>query len=239
MVSSQFSELAQETGVYNEYTVPVSTATYPPEIALDEQSRVIVESIRVTLGDMGLVERDVYDSSDPQSVVSCSAYISNDKSAWELFEPRGWPRKVILNGVEKTNLNDPQVVGYKFLVFSGTACITGSLDVFYNHFRFTDHEILLAYDRSINLLVSCGLTGDQITTEMRIMQASILLLEGEIRGMLSGGALRIVDGDTEFDNTRAIQSRTDDLADLKQKLRDLIDCARINASYNLEGVRID
>ncbi len=71
------------------------------------------------------------------------------------------------------------------------------------------------------------------------MQASILLLEGELRGASSGGAVRIKDGDTEYDNTRTISSRTDDLTDLKNKLRDLVSCTQWETSLGLEGVRID
>lgn len=237
--SSVFSELAQETGVFSEYTVPTTTATYPPEIALSEEDREIVESIRITLGDLGTIERDFFDSSDSNSIFSCASQISSDQKTWELEEFKGWPQRVIINSEEKTSISDPQVIGYKFLTFSGAeACITGTLDIFYNHFRFADREILLAYDRSGNLLVSCGLTGGQITTEMLIMQAAILLLEGEVRDFATG-AVEIRDGDTSFSNTRGIQARTEDLADLKQKIRDIIECARYNASYGLEGVRLE
>jgi hypothetical protein len=239
LISSVFSELAQETGVFSEYTVPTSTATYPPEIALSEQDREIVESIRITVGDMGSVERDFYDSSEASCQVSCGAQISSNGCTWELSEPRGWPLRVILDGVDKTTLTDPQVLGYKFLAFSGTGpCITGTLDIFYNHFRFSDREILMAYDRSINLIVSCGLEENQITTEMRIMQAAILLLEGEARYTYEG-SVRIRDGDTSYDNTGAIAARNADLEDLRRKMRELLECARINASYDLEGVRVD
>ncbi len=239
MVSSTFSELGQETGIFSQYTVPTSTATYPPEIALSEQDREIVESIRITLGDLGAIERDFYDSTDANSQFSCSSQISSDQKTWELLEFKGWPQRVLINGAEKTSISDPQVIGYRYLTFSGSgACITGSLDIFYNHFRFADREILLAYDRARNLLVSCGLSAAQITTEMLIMQAAILLLEGEVRDF-STGAVEIRDGDTSFSNTRAIQARTEDLMDLKQKIKDLIECARFNASYALTGVRID
>ncbi len=239
MVSSVFSELAQETGVFSEYTSPTTTATYPPEIALSEEDREIVESIRITLGDLGIIERDFFDSSDSNSTFSCASQISSDQKTWELLEFKGWPQRVIINSEEKTSITDPQVIGYKFLTFSGTqACITGTLDIFYNHFRFADREILLAYDRSVNLLVSCGLTAAQITTEMRIMQAAILLLEGELRDFQQGG-ISIRDGDTSYDSSRAIESRSQDLNDLRQKIRELIECARINASYALEGVRVD
>ncbi len=239
MVSSVFSEVAQETGIFSEYTVPESTATYPPEIALSDDDRLIVESIRITLGDSGLIERDLYRASDPQSNAACAAQIDPDGCTWELEEWKGWPQKVLLNGVEKTDINDPQVIGYRYLSFSGTApCITGSLDVYYNHFRFSDREILMAYDRSRNLLVSCGLAEDAITTEMRIMQASILLLEGEIRDVSSGG-FKIVDGDTTYDNTSMIRSRTEDLTDLKRKMDYIIECARYAAAYNITGYRVD
>lgn len=239
LVSSIFSELAQETSIYENYALPYASPSYPPEIALSVQDREIVESIRVTLGDLGQIERDYFNSADPQSVYACSASISDDQCTWELAEYKGWPQTVKLNGSVKTSITDPLVIGYRFLTFSGsTPCITGTLDIIYDHFRFSDREILLAYDRSINLLVSCGLPTTSITTEMRIMQAAILLLEGELRDTSQQG-IRVRDGDTEFDNTNVIRSRTEDLSDLKQKIKDLIDCARYNLSYSLEGVRID
>jgi hypothetical protein len=239
MISSTFSELGQETGIFSEYTVPTTTASYPPELAMSEQDREIVESIRVTLGDFGIIERDYYNSADPNSQFACSANISADQKTWELNEFKGWPQRVVINGAEKVSISDPQVIGYRFLTFTGvSACITGTLDVFYNHFRFSDREILLAYDRAGNLLVSCGLTSAQITTEMLIMQAAILLLEGEIRDSAIGG-IEVRDGDTTYSNTRSIEARTADLEDLKQKIRELIECARYGASYGLEGVRLD
>jgi hypothetical protein len=239
LVSSVFSEVGQETGIFSEYTVPTSTATYPPEIALSEQDREIVESIRVTIGDFGVIERDYYSSTDPQSQHSCGSQISADKKTWELFEWKGWPQRVLLNGLEKTSISDPQILGYRFLTFTGiSACITGTLDIFYQHFRFSDREILLAYDRAKNLLVSCGLSASQITTEMLIMQAAILLLEGELR-QSQEKAVSIRDGDTSYDNTQNIRSRSEDLSDLRQKLRDLLECARHIASYALEGIRLD
>jgi len=238
LVASVFSELAQETGIYSEYSQPVSTATYPPEIALTSQDREIVESIRVTIGDLGSIERDFFIAGSDST--GCGENISGNGCTWELSEYRGWPQRILLNGAEKTSLSDPQVLGYRYLVFSGTSmCITGSLDVFYNHFRFADREILLAYDRSVNLLVSCGLTSAQITTEMRILQASILLLEGELRDLNSGGVIAIRDGDTSYDNSRGVEAKTLDLEDLKRKIREMIECARFNASYSLQGVRID
>lgn len=239
MVSSVFSEVAQETGIFSEYTVPVTTATYPPEIALSDDDREIVESIRITLGDSGLIERDLYNASDPQSNAACATQIDPAGCTWELEEWKGWPQRIFLNGAEKTDINDPQVVGYRYLSFSGTSpCITGSLDVYYKTFRFSDREILLAYDRSINLLVSCGLPADSITTEMRIMQAAILLLEGEIREV-SQGAFKIVDGDTTYDNSAMIRSRTEDLTDLKRKMDYIIECARWQVSYSIIGCRVD
>lgn len=239
MVSSTFSDVAQETGVFSEYSVPESTATYPPELALSDNDREIVESIRITVGDSGLIERDLFDSSDPQSAAACAANIDPAGCTWELSEWKGWPQKVVLNGEEKTSINDPQVLGYRYLVFSGSEpCITGSLDVFYNHFRFSDREILLAYDRARNLLITCGLPENKVTTEMRIMQAAILLLEGEIREM-SQSAFRIVDGDTTYDNSATIRSRTVDLEDLKRKIDRLIECARYEAAYDIQGCRID
>jgi hypothetical protein len=236
---SVFSDTAQGTGNFSEYSVPETTATYPPEIAVSSQDREIIESIRVTLGDIGLIERDYYDSSDSASRYSCSAQISADSLTWELREFKGWPQRVKLNGTEKTTLADPQVLGYRYLTFSGgISTITGTLDVYYNSFRFSNREILLAYDRANNLLVSCGLDETQITTEMLIMQAAILLLEGELREAQQKSVM-IRDGDTTYDNSRTIMARTGDLNDLKQKIRELIDCARYNTSYGLTGVRID
>lgn len=239
MVTSVFSELAQETAIYKEYSLPVSTASYPAEIALSEQDREIVESIRITLGDLGLIEHDYYDANDTTQANSCASQVSADRKTWEIINFKGWPQRVILNGVEKTSLTDPLVIGYRYLTFSGTsAVVTGTLSIYYNHFRFSDREILLAYDRARNLLVSCGLAPSQITTEMLIMQASILLLEGEVREDVKA-AVRVRDGDTEYDNTGIIRSRTGDLEDLKRKLKELLDCARAYASYGLMGVRID
>ena len=236
LVLSVESDPAQETGNFSEYVTPASTAapSYPPEIALSEQDREIVESIRITMGDLGLIERDVYNSSAPGT--NCGVQLSSDIMTWELINFKGWPQSIVVDGEVKTSLQDPLVIGYRYLTFTGT--IDNSLDVFYRTFRFADREILLAYDRARNLLVSCGLKSEQVTTEMLIMQAAILLLEGELRDTQSTG-ISIRDGDTSFDNSFLIRSRTEDLSDLKRKMQYIIECALANASYNLEGVRID
>jgi hypothetical protein len=237
LASSPFSELAQETGVFSEYTVPTTTATYPPEIALSENDREIVESIRVTLGDLTVIERDSYDSSEPTT--DCARQISADTTTWEMVEWKGWPQRVILDGTDKTSLSDPQVLGYRYLTFSGgSSVVTGTLDLYYASFRFSDREILLAYDRARNLLASCGLEAGDITTEMLIMQAAILLLEGELREA-HNTAVMIRDGDTTYDRGRNIMSRTEALRDLQRKLQEILDCARMNASMGLEGVRVE
>jgi hypothetical protein len=240
MVSSVFSELAQETGIFNPYSVPISTATYPAEISLSDNDREIVESIRLAIGDMGSIELDQYISTDPQSAFTCASRISSDKNTWELSEYKGWPQRIILNGTEKISLIDPKVLGYKFLTFSGTGpVITGSLTIWYNHFRFSDHEILMAYDRSVNLMYTCPLPAALVTTEMRIMQAAILLLEGEVRDIQASGAVSIKDGDTSYDNSSIILSRTQDLKNLRDKLAYQIDCARWCNVYNMEGIRLE
>lgn len=237
LASSPFSEIAQETGVFSEYSVPTTTATYPPEIALSGNDREIVESIRVTLGDLTIIERDSYDSSEPTE--DCARQISADTRTWEMVEWKGWPQRVVLNGTDKTTLSDPQVLGYRFLTFSGgDSVVTGTLDLYYASFRFSDREILLAYDRAGNLLASCGLEAGDITTEMLIMQAAILLLEGELREA-HNTAVMIRDGDTTYDRGRNIMSRTEALRDLQRKLQEILDCARMNASMGLEGVRVE
>jgi len=239
MATSVFSELAQEKAIYKEYSLPTNTATYPPEITLSEQDRTIVESVRVTVGDVGLIENDYFNSSDRAEQFNFMGQISADKLTWELVNFKGWPQKVIVNGVEKTNLFDPQVIGYRFLTFSGVQpVITGTLSVYYNHFRFSDREILLAFSRANNLLISIALDPGNITSEMLIMQASIMLLEGEIREDIQS-AVRIKDGDTEYDNTGIIVARTEDLADLKRKMKELLDRARTYQSYALPGVRLE
>lgn len=244
-VNGALSSPAQETGVFSEYSVPESTATYPPEIALSQEDREIVEAIRIVLGDLGSIERDFYNSADPANVAVCAGQLSQDLCTWELSNPKGWPRRVRLDGVDKVSLNDPQVIGYRYLAFSGTACITGTLDVFYNHFRFSDREILLAFDQAVNsITLSCKLTPENISKELRILQASVNLLEGEIRqlSVIDGAPLRVQDGDTEYDNTarlRLIDSRRQELEDLQRRLRETIRCAMYEVSYSLEGVRLD
>jgi len=239
MVSSVFSEIAQESGTFNTYSIPVNSATYPPELALSDNDREIIESIRVAIGDMGEINIDQFDSSDPNSAYVCAEHISADRLTWTLSEERGWPQRVILNGTDKTSISDPKVLGYRYLTFAGTTpVITGTLTVWYNSFRFSDHEILLAYDRANNLLVFCPLPPQAITTEMRVMQATILLLEGEIRNIRATSIGKIVDGDTSYDNSGLIQSRTEDLKDIQTKLRELINCTKWEISLHLDPIRV-
>lgn len=207
--------------------------TFPPEVQLSTSEQTVINWIRQTIGDYKELRRDY--------VNDCYDNVFEDRLVYEL-QDKGWPVKVRLDGREfsvahvQTNFN-PTVDGNKFITFTGITgkviTTTGILDVWYNTFRFSDKEILEAYD---NTTTPAGIPTANATTEMYILKASISILEGEIwQDMINAGS-RVVDGDTTFDPSPGLAGRQRMIDSLKTRLDDVVRKAR---SGIFTGVRID
>lgn len=237
LAESGYSD-SMQYGAGDEEYVPgfsFSYATYPDEYSISYDDSVIVDNIRMHIGDPKSVKRDYVNPA----AESLYANVANDYTTYILNEPPGWPFKVILDDVSYETLANPIVNGYEYLTFSGTTISTSSgvLDVWYENFRHSDREILHTY---YNTDIPSPLTSANVTTEAKKLAAAIAILESELRNLMGSvdGSFAI-SGDTSFDPSSVLRARREDLNKLRTKLKDLIDDITDHGFYNLTGIRIE
>ena len=156
-----------------------------------------------------------------------------------MLEEKGWPLAVTVAGTQYSSLLDPVVNGHQYLTFSGSILtITGTLDVYYKAFRFSDVEIIDSYDRIDYIPGTSNILVTDIPDSLYYLYTSIKLLEGEFQYDAVKSA-RVDDGDTAFDNQSALSVRQRQLETLKQRLKEEIDNIKFSSTYNIDGVRLD
>lgn len=216
------------------YDLGFPSASYPPEAVFTNDDYLVLDKIRNLIGDRKEVVRD-YTSPNTGS----AANISDDGYTYTLSNPNGWPLRVILDDTEYTSIDDPVVNGYKSVTFSGgQITASGTLDLWYHHFRYSDTEILQVYN---GLTPPYPLTAEQVTFELSVVSAAIELLTSEL-GMSSSSAGIEVDIFEEIRvNPKAgLDSRYNMLKALLARRQAIIDdIAPDTSSDNLWGVLID
>lgn len=206
-------------------------ASYPVEQDFSSTASGYLEKIRNYLGDMKEVKRDYVDS--------CYTDVMGDSYVYVL-DGKGWPLKVTLSdsstgsGTEFITLDNPIVQGYKYITFSGAdnqITSTTTLDLWYNSFQYSDLEIYNVY----TVADVPGIPSSEETIEMVLVAAALELAEAEYHAFVTEAAIRVRDGDTEYDPRPAIEARQFRIKWLKDKLEDLTkrDMSRI------EGARVE
>lgn len=207
-------------------------ATYPSETDLNPAQQEAVLRIRGYIGDVKEVVRDYISSTTSYDNVS------DDRKTITLDNPKGWPLSVVVDGVSYETILDPVVNGYQFLTFSGTEISTtsGTADIWYHHFRYSDKEIIDAYDRSE---LPAGVALAMATPEMAELQTSINLLEGELRNFMATSSSRVdIYQEISIDPAGGLRARQLDLENLRARVANLVKIATAN-NLTLYGVRID
>jgi len=214
------------------YTGP----TYPQEVTLTAAELDTIFRIRQIIGDYKEVNRDYISSA------TSFDNVSNDGYVIELDNAKGWPLAVIIDGYQNTSIDEPIVQGYQFLVFSLTQISTtsGTADIWYEHFRFSDKEIIETHSKSDP---PAGLTLAQTTSEMFELQTAITLLEGELRNFMVTSSSRVsIYQEIEIDPSAGLRARSQDLEALRKKLKDLVDSSvkdLISNNPYMYGWRVD
>ena len=185
--------------------------TYPDEMCLSATEEILVSRIRVLIGDQKELVRDY--------VAECYSSVHDDGHTYELSQ-KGWPVYISLDNVVYSNRLDPCVSGWRYVTFSGTiSTVTGTLDVYFETFRWADSEILTHYT---NALIPPGLTPSTVTTDHMIIQTAIDLLEAENwRDYIENGAI-LTDSDTKWDPTPGYRARESAIGRLQKRLDDLV-----------------
>lgn len=168
---------------------------YPIEVELTSAELDIVFRVRTLIGD----EKEIF--IDDINSASCATVLASG-SIYQLQEPKGYPLQILLNGEELTTSGSvtANVLGYKYIQFSSPVVTRGSnLLVTYNHFRYSDIEILDIYDTAATTFLTnqCNLTTTEIGIDLLVLSTAYVLLTKDLNDYIKG-AVTIEDGDSSF-----------------------------------------
>jgi hypothetical protein len=170
---------------------------------------------------------------------TAASSIHTDNVTYEMDE-KGWPASISVSGTSMTNSTDPVVNGYRFLVFDNdisntiwVGCIEYGIDIWYYTFRWSDREIMEAYD---NCPPPVGLTTATATAEAYMLQTAVELLYSEVwEASVEDGAV-ITDEGSRYDPSPGLDTRKSLLDNLQKKLDKLIQSLLLTG---ISGVLID
>ncbi len=195
---------------------------FPPEVAYGTSDQLIIDRIRRLIGDPLGLRREYGEEA--------ASSIHTDNKTYELDE-KGWPVSVTMGGTPMNDTTDPSINGYKYLRFDEdisittiSGCIEYGVDVWYYTFRFSDREIMDAYD---NCPTPPGLTSDTVNSEAYMLQTAMELLMWENwENSTEDGALVRDEGST-YDPSPGFRFRENLLKRLQKRLDDLIKSLRM------------
>ena len=151
---------------------------FPDEVSYGTSQKLVIDRIRKLIGDPIGLNREYGEDA--------ASSIHNDGKVYELDE-KGWPVSVFMNGQSYNDSTNPTVNGYRYLIFndfidttsvvcSGTNAIEYGVNIWYYTFRWSDRQVLEAYD-------SCpppaGLTTLTANSESYMLYTAITLLGSE------------------------------------------------------------
>ena len=175
---------------------------FPSELNLGTAQQLTVRRIRTLTGDPVGLRREYGEEA--------ASSIHFDNKAYELDE-KGWPASVHMGGIAYNSSTNPTLNGYKYLRFSDDISVTTvsggveyGVDIWYYTFRWSDREILEAYD---NTPPPIPLTVDNTSAEIYMLACSYDLLTSELwEDSIEDGAI-IKDDRTSYDPTAGLRNR--------------------------------
>jgi hypothetical protein len=208
---------------------------FPPEMNLTDTEKDIINEIRFLVGDPLDVNREYGEEA--------ASSIHPDGKTYELDE-KGWPICITMNGTQYNDSTNPTINGYRYLIFndfidttqivcSGTKAIEYGVDIWYYTFRWSDRQIIEAYNKCP---VPPGLTTTTANTQSYIYYTAIRLLGAENwHDAIEDGA-EIRDEGTHYNPAPGFTFRAKLLDDLNKKLDDLKKSLMLTG---ITGVRVD
>lgn len=208
---------------------------YPEELSLGTTEQLVIDRLRLLVGDPKGLNREY--GTDAESS------IHNDGQIYELDE-KGWPASITMDGTQYTDTADPTVNGYRYLKFngyidtplvtySGTRLIEQGVDVWYYTFRWSDRELIEAYD---NTPPPPPLTTSTANAEIYMLACAYDLLSGETWEVINEDGAKVADEGSKYDPSPGILARDDMLTKLRKRLDDAI---KTLALGGITGVLID
>lgn len=214
------------------YDLSFPGVSYDLEAVYTNDDYLVIDKVRNLIGDRKELIREYVSPETEYTNVSLDRY------TYSFANPNGWPLKIVLDGSTYPDRTEPVVNGYKMITFSGTQITTsGVLDIWYYHFRFSDSEILQAYN---SFIPPEPLSAADVTFELVTISTAIDLLLGEL-GMVSSSAGIEVDIFEEIRvNPKAgLDSRFNTLKLLLQRRNEIIDEIEDSLEEDIFGVLID
>jgi len=204
---------------------------YPPEVSYGTAQRLVIDRIRRLIGDPIGLNRE-YGSEAASSIHS-------DNKTYELDE-KGWPASIHMGGEAMNDITDPIVNGYKYLVFdedisitTWSGCTEYGVDIWYYVFRWSDREIMEAYD---NCPVPTGLTIITANSEAYMLKTAYELLYSEVWEDSGEDGAIVRDEGTLYNPEPGQRTRRELLENLKKRLDDLVKSLILTG---ISGVLID
>jgi len=208
---------------------------FPPEMNLSDTEKNVINEIRLLVGDPLDLRREYGEEA--------SSSIHPDGKTYELDE-KGWPLCITMGGQQYNDSTNPTINGYRYLMFddfidttmilcSGTRGVEYGVDIWYYTFRWSDRQILEAYN---NCPVPPGLTEANATNQAYVFYTAKRLLQSENwHDAIEDGA-EIRDEGTLYDPSPGFDFRKKLLDDLNKRLDDLVKALMLRG---ITGVRID
>lgn len=204
---------------------------YPPEISYGTADQLIIARIRRLIGDPVGLRREYGEDA--------ASSIHPDNKTYELDE-KGWPADVHMGGKDMNKSTDPTINGYRYLRFdedisitTWSGCVEHGVNIWYYTFRWSDREIMEAYD---NCPPPVGLTIITATPEAYMLQTAIELLYSEVWLDSGEDGAVITDEGTRYDPSPGLNTRKALLDNLQKKLDKLIKSLILSG---ISGVLID
>jgi hypothetical protein len=207
----------------------------PKEVSMSDEEQLVVDEIRRLVGDPVDVRREYGEEA--------ASSIHPDGLTYELDE-KGWPLCVTMGGEQYNESTNPTINGYRYLIFdecidtvsvvcSGSCNNEQGVDIWYYTFRWSDREILEAYN---NCPPPPPLTTTNATAQAYILYTAKRLLQSENwHDAIEDGALIRDEGST-YDPSPGFDFRKKLLDDLNKQLDDLVQSLILRG---IEGVRVE
>jgi hypothetical protein len=217
---------------------------FPVEITYEASDQMIIDRIRLYIGDPIELVREYGDEA--------LSSIHADGKTYEL-DVKGWPAYINMGGLQYNTINDPSINGYKFLRFkefiddvceecvtySGscgedvTKDVTHGVDIWAYTFRYSDREIMEAYN---NCPPPSPLTISTANSEVYMIQTAIDLLRAELWRDATEDGATVVDEGTSYNPSTGLTVRRDLLKDLLARRDALVKALQLTG---IAGVLID
>lgn len=228
-----------DSSIYSGWTDPILgepgdlyyNPLFPPEIDYGSTDQVIVDRIRVLIGDPKGLNREVGESASASIMANGTTY---------LIEEKGWPVSITMNGKQFTDIGDPTVNGYRYLTFQEDITqpvtisgVTYAVDVWYYTFRNSDRQIMAVYGSTPP---PAGLTETTATIEAYILAAAIDIVRSELLLDANEDGALVADEGSKYNPSPGLDVRRKLLDELKKKLADLVKSLTLGG---ITGVLID